>query len=53
DHVETSAQFLRPTDIAMSKANPTKAREKLGWQARYTMPEIVQMMVESQLELGG
>lgn len=52
DHVETNAQFLRPTDIAMSKANPAKAREKLGWQARYAMPEVVQMMVESQLELG-
>jgi len=53
DHVETNAQFLRPTDIAMSKANPAKAREKLGWQARYAMPEVVRMMVESQLELGG
>ncbi|MBJ7901466.1 MAG: NAD-dependent epimerase/dehydratase family protein [Cyanobacteria bacterium RI_101] len=53
DHVETSAQLLRPTDIALSKANPAKAREKLGWQARYAMPEVVQMMVESQLALGG
>jgi GDPmannose 4,6-dehydratase len=52
DHVEISAQFLRPTDIALSKANPAKAREKLGWQARYAMPEVVQMMVESQLKLG-
>lgn len=47
DHVVTDASLLRPTDLAVSKGNPTKAKEKLGWQARYKMPDVVRMMVEA------
>ena len=47
DHVVTDKSLLRPTDLAFSKANPTKAKEKLGWQARYKMPDVIQMMVEA------
>ncbi len=47
DYVVTDANLLRPTDLAVSKGNPTKAREQLGWQARYKMPDIVRMMVEA------
>ncbi|MGK7873240.1 MAG: GDP-mannose 4,6-dehydratase, partial [Xenococcaceae cyanobacterium] len=38
--------LLRPTDLAISRGNPAKAREKLGWQAQYKMQDIVRMMVE-------
>lgn len=48
DHVETDKSLYRPTDIAVGRANPRKAREKLGWQAQYKMPEVVQMMVEAR-----
>jgi GDPmannose 4,6-dehydratase len=47
DHVVTDASLLRPTDLAVSKGNPTKAKEQLGWQARYQMPDVVRMMVEA------
>ena len=47
DHVVTDASLLRPTDLAVSKGNPTKAKEQLGWQARYKMPDVVRMMVEA------
>ncbi|MGF1478796.1 MAG: GDP-mannose 4,6-dehydratase [Cyanophyceae cyanobacterium] len=49
DHVDTDASLLRPTELAISRGNPAKARAKLGWQARYQMPEIVKMMVEASL----
>ncbi|MGL5081989.1 MAG: GDP-mannose 4,6-dehydratase [Microcoleaceae cyanobacterium] len=48
DHVATDPELLRPTDIAVGRANPAKAKEKLGWSARYKMPQVVQMMVEAR-----
>ncbi|MDY7021640.1 MAG: GDP-mannose 4,6-dehydratase [Cyanobacteriota bacterium] len=48
DHVETDQSLYRPTDIAVGRANPTKAREKLGWEAKYKMKDIVRMMVEAR-----
>ncbi|GAB4539239.1 MAG: GDP-mannose 4,6-dehydratase [Pleurocapsa sp.] len=47
DRVTTDYSLLRPTDLAVSKANPQKAQEKLGWSAKYRMPDIVRMMVEA------
>ena len=50
DHVISDQSLLRPTDLAISRGNPRKAKEKLGWQARYKMTDIVRMMVENRLE---
>lgn len=50
DYVITDKSLFRPTDLAVSRANPAKAREKLGWQAQYKMPDIVRMMVEDRQE---
>lgn len=47
DHVVTDASLLRPTDLAVSKGNPAKAQEKLGWSAQYKMPDVIRMMVEA------
>ena len=47
DYVITDNSLLRPTDLAVSKGNPNKAKEKLGWQAQYKMPDVVRMMVEA------
>jgi len=48
DHVETNPDFFRPTDIMTARANPAKARDKLGWTAQYRMRDIARMMVESE-----
>lgn len=50
DHVEYNPDLLRPTDILISRANPAKAKEKLGWQAQYKMTDVVRMMVEALLQ---
>jgi GDPmannose 4,6-dehydratase len=48
DYVITDRSLFRPTDLAVSRGNPAKAREKLGWQAQYKMPEVVRMMVQAK-----
>jgi len=51
DHVEYNSDLLRPTDILISRANPAKARKKLGWQSQHRMKDVIRMMVEVQLQL--
>lgn len=48
EHVEVDRQLYRPTDLMIGRANPEKALKKLGWQARYKMPDVACMMVEAQ-----
>lgn len=47
DHVITDPSLLRPTDLAVSKGNPSKAQAKFGWKAKYKMPDVIKMMVEA------
>jgi GDPmannose 4,6-dehydratase len=49
EHVVTDSSLLRPTDLAISRGNPAKAKKKLGWQAQYKMQDIVRMMVEARI----
>ncbi len=49
EHVVTDPTLLRPTDIRRGFGNPRKAREVLGWEAKFTMPEVVKMMIEDEL----
>ena len=48
DRVTTDPSFYRPTDIAVGRGHPAKAREVLGWQAKYKMKDVVRMMVEAK-----
>lgn len=48
EHVVTDASLLRPTDIAVGRANPAKAKEKLNWQAKHKMHDVVRMMIEDK-----
>ncbi|ACK71651.1 NAD-dependent epimerase/dehydratase [Gloeothece citriformis PCC 7424] len=48
DHVVTDKSLFRPTDLAISRGNPAKARNQLGWQAQYKMRDVVKMMVEDK-----
>jgi GDPmannose 4,6-dehydratase len=47
-YVLTDKSLLRPTDITLGKGNPTKAKEKLGWQAKSKMQDIIKMMIKAK-----
>lgn len=51
-HVESDPALLRLTDIAISRGDPSKAAQKLGWRARYKMRDVARMMVEADREVG-
>jgi len=46
DHVEQDQQFMRPTDLLISRGDPTKAKQKLNWQAQYRMKDVIEMMMK-------
>ncbi len=50
DFVRIDAQFIRPAEVDHLLADPTKAREKMGWTPTVTFSELVRLMVEADLE---
>jgi len=50
--VVTDPSLLRPADITVGKANPTLAHQRLGWQAKYRMRDVVRMMIEEEGKAG-
>lgn len=42
--------LIRPAEVDTLLADPTKAREQLGWTARTSFEELIVLMVESDLE---
>ena len=50
DHVRIDPELARPADIEEVVADPSKARRELGWKARTSFEEVVEMMVRADLE---
>jgi GDPmannose 4,6-dehydratase len=49
--VEVSEDFYRPTDVVNLLGDPTKAREKLGWNPQSTtFDQLVSLMVKHDME---
>jgi GDPmannose 4,6-dehydratase len=48
--VEIDQRYYRPTEVELLLGDPTKAREKLGWEAKVGLRELVKMMVEGDLK---
>lgn len=52
--VEVSPEFFRPTDVVTLLGDPTKAKEKLGWNPRKTsFDDLVRIMTENDLKSVG
>ena len=48
--MRVNPEFYRPAEVETLLGDPTKAREKLGWQPEVTFQQLVGMMVEADLE---
>lgn len=48
DHVQTSPELFRPSEIAVSRLDPTKAERELGWAAKYRMREVVRLLIQAE-----
>jgi GDPmannose 4,6-dehydratase len=50
DFVRVDPALLRPAEVDLLCADPTKAREHLGWRARTGFADLVRLMVDADLE---
>lgn len=48
-YVKQDPRFMRPAEVDLLIGDPSKAREKLGWEPKVSFPELVAMMVDHDL----
>jgi GDPmannose 4,6-dehydratase len=48
-YVKTDPKFVRPAEVDLLQADPSKARRELGWTPKVSFPELVSMMVDADL----
>ena len=51
EHVEIDPRYLRPAEVDLLQGDASKASDVLGWTPSMTFAELVELMVESDLEL--
>ncbi|MFN3667557.1 MAG: GDP-mannose 4,6-dehydratase [Sediminibacterium sp.] len=49
--VRVDPRYYRPTEVDLLIGDATKAKEKLGWEPRYSLKEMVTEMINYDLEL--
>jgi GDPmannose 4,6-dehydratase len=50
DYVKTDAKYVRPAEVDLLQADPSKARRDLGWSPKVGFRDLVAMMVDADLE---
>jgi len=50
-YVEIDERYFRPTEVDALLGDATKAREILGWEPKTTFDRLIDMMIETDLEL--
>lgn len=44
-------RYFRPTEVDLLMGDPTKAKEKLGWEIKHQLKDLIKDMVQSDLTL--
>ncbi len=48
--IEVDPKYFRPAEVDILIGDATKAKEKLGWEPKHTLDDLIEEMVESDLE---
>ncbi|MDP6561566.1 MAG: GDP-mannose 4,6-dehydratase [Candidatus Peribacteraceae bacterium] len=51
--VEIDPRYYRPAEVDELCGNPSKAKEKLGWEAKVTLEQLAEIMLEADMKLFG
>ena len=49
--VAVDPRYFRPTEVETLLGDPSKAKEKLGWEPKITVKEMIQEMMENDLNI--
>jgi GDPmannose 4,6-dehydratase len=50
-YVKQDPRFMRPAEVDLLIGDSSKAKEELGWEPKVKFPDLVKMMVQSDLEI--
>ena len=48
--MKVDPRFVRPAEVDLLQADPSKARRDLGWAPQTSFTDLVRMMVDADLE---
>jgi len=48
--VKVDPRYFRPTEVDLLLGDPTKAREKLGWEPEYDLESLINEMVDADMK---
>lgn len=51
DHVVSDQRFHRPTEIAASRGDYSRAKNDLGWEPRTSFEQLIRLMVDADVKL--
>ena len=51
DYIEINAQYQRPNEVHHLLGDPSKAKKELSWKTETSFDDLINMMVDSDLEL--
>jgi len=51
DYVEIDPRYYRPAEVDQLLGDPTKAKEKLGWEPKVSTDELINMMTDHDFRL--
>ena len=49
DYVVIDPKFVRPAEVELLLGAPAKAKEKLGWEAKVSFQQLIEMMIEEDM----
>ena len=49
DYVYVDERFVRPAEVDILLGDATKAKNKLGWEPKYTFKTLIEEMVDSDV----
>ena len=51
EYVDFDQEMIRPSEVDLLVGDPTKARTKLGWEAKVELQNLVDIMVKNDLSV--
>lgn len=49
--IEVDPRYFRPTEVEFLIGDPTKAKEKLGWEPKYNLQALLEDMMQADVKL--
>jgi GDPmannose 4,6-dehydratase len=49
-HVVIDEKYKRPSEVPLLLADPSKAKQKLGWEAKTSLKELAEIMYKNDLQ---